>query len=88
MSTPSGTTQDLETALATVRDEHLRLLSLCADYTAEQAALGFTAADACRWTELQILWADTFDIARVQLDTALHIIDMLYAARTAGVRNA
>ena len=45
MSTPSGTTQDLETALAVARAENTRLLNRCNAITTEQATLGYTLAE-------------------------------------------
>jgi hypothetical protein len=90
MSTPSGTTQDLETALTTARAENLRLLKRCNAITAEQKTLGYTPGDELRYYELQAEWRTLFDAAKIQLDTALHLIDVIYAQTiaTTGTRNA
>ena len=90
MSTPSGTTQDLETALATARAENTRLLNRCNAITTEQATLGYAPGDELRYYELQAEWRTLFDAAKVQLDVALHLIDVIYAQTTAatGTRHA
>ena len=95
MSTPSGTTQDLthaqlEDALAAARAENTRLLTRCNAITTEQATLGYTPGDELRFCELQAEWRTLFDAARVQLDMALHLIDVIYAQTTAttGTRHA
>ena len=95
MSTPSGTTPDLthaqlEDALATARAENVRLLTRCNAITAEQATLGYTPGDELRYYELQAEWRILFDAAKVQLDMALHLIDVIYAQTTAttGTRHA
>ena len=90
MSTPSGTTQDLETALATARAENTRLLNRCNAITAEQATLGYAPGDELRYYELQAEWRTLFDAAKVQLDKALNLIDVIYAQTTAatGTRHA
>ena len=90
MSTPSGTTQDLETALATARAENLRLLNRCNAIITEQATLGYTPDDELRYYELQAEWRTLFDAAKVQLDKALNLIDVIYAQTTAttGTRHA
>ena len=90
MSTPSGTTQDLETALAVARAENTRLLTRCNAITTEQATLGYTPGDELRYYELQAEWRILFDAAKVQLDKALNLIDVIYAQTTAttGTRHA
>jgi hypothetical protein len=78
MSTPSGTTQDLETALATAHAENTRLLTRCNAITAEQKTLGYTIDDEARFYQLQDEWRTLFDAAKTQLDKALDLINVIY----------
>ena len=84
MSTPSGTDlthhtrAQLETMRRNAHAESLRLYDAAIAITTEQGKLGYTLADAERWTALQVKWRATFTAAEDQRRLAAAICGALY----------
>ena len=84
MSTPSGTNlihhtrTQLETMRRNAHAESLRLYDAAIAITTEQGKLGYTIADAERWTALQVKWRATFAAAEDQRRLAMTICGALY----------
>ena len=84
MSTPSGTDlthhtrAQLETMRRAAHAESLRLYDAAIAITTEQGTLGYTLADAERWTALQAEWRATFTAAEDQMRLAMTICGALY----------